>query len=184
MEYIYRIDTASNFSLIKDNTFRARRWFLNESFPHNLLKEEYSKMSPNQGIYRICFFTCESHAALSLNYDFTGIHGDKIFLRCQKSAVINAGFEESWDDGFQSGDAYLFWIKELVEKNNERFSIACIPLSAFEVFDDGGWIEFEKYNKKISFEISEARNPQIQNIFNNRTNIKSSWWDRLFFWKK
>ncbi|HHV7361222.1 TPA: hypothetical protein ACUNBO_003920 [Morganella morganii] len=184
MEYIYRIDTVSNFSLIKDNTFRAKRWFLNESFPHGLLKDEYSKMSSNQGIYRICFFTNEAHAALSLNYDFTGLDGDKIFLRCQKSAVTNADFEESWDDGFRSGDAYLFWVKELVEKKNDRFSIACIPLSVFQVFDDGGWVDFEKYNKKISQVISETLNPQIHNTFNNRTNKKSSRWDRLFFWKK
>lgn len=178
MEYIYRIDTKLNFSLIKDNTFRAKRWFLNESFPHKLLKAEYTNMSSNQGIYRICFFTSEAHAVSSLDYDFTGISGDKLFLRCPKSAITNAGFEESWDDGFHIGDAYLFWRREMVEKKNERFSIASIPLNVFQVFYNGEWIEFERYK------LSETLKPQVRNTFANRTNKKSSWWDKLLLWKK
>ncbi|ENY6785878.1 hypothetical protein J9231_02195 [Providencia rettgeri] len=184
MEYIYRIDTESNFSLIKDNSFRAKRWFLNEDFPHKLLKDEFSKMSPNQGIYRICFFTSEAHAKSSLNYEFTSLHGGKVFLRCPKFAVTNAGFKESWDDGFHTGDAYLFWTRELIEKENDRFSLACIPLSVFQVFDNGEWVDYEKYNKKKSKERSETLQPQSQNAFNHYADKKTSWWDSLLFWKK
>ncbi|CAL8475570.1 protein of unknown function (plasmid) [Caballeronia sp. S22] len=34
--------------------------------------------------------------------------GPSEILRCEKRCLIDAGFTETWDDGFKQGDAYLF----------------------------------------------------------------------------
>ncbi len=60
-------------------------------------------------------------------------------MRCNKSELQKAGFQESWDDGFHEGIAYLFWRYEMPTATNDRFSDSGIDLTAFEKNTDGEW---------------------------------------------
>jgi hypothetical protein len=138
-DYIYRVDTAKSLLAIRDRCFRARRWTDEQhSFPHQHLKQLAKSLSPTQRLFRICFFTSLSKAKKSREDDFKWF-GNSHLLRCKKSMVISAGFTESWDDGFEIGDAYLFWsIEEVIEELTE-FSSRSVGFDAFDVLQGESW---------------------------------------------
>jgi len=138
-EYIYRIDTQTGLQKISGLTFRARRWVPESpgTFPHQVLQKARSNIPQNHALYRICFYSSLERARQSLKDDF-GYLGVSHILRSTKDKVLEAGFQESWDDGFNLGDAYLFWIAEDSD-STQRFSSAGISIEDFEIYKDQRW---------------------------------------------
>ncbi|MEY0665074.1 hypothetical protein AB7281_20815 [Providencia rettgeri] len=139
-KYVYRIDKQINFKAINDYTFRAKRWFP-DMFPHKTLIEKTKNTLSDEGIYRICFFANFSLANEYVNY----LRTKSLLFRCLKSSIVQAGFHESWDDGFAIGDAYLFWCKEYLNEKNERFSMANLPFNDIQIFHEKKWIDLNQY---------------------------------------
>ncbi|MCF5648814.1 hypothetical protein KHW15_00965 [Pseudomonas syringae] len=136
-DYVYRIDYTANLRAIPDNCHRARRWDGGpKSYPHKELRSQLNQSSDAQAIYRICFWAKLADAIKDrANYD-----GHTTLARCLKADVMAAGFSQSWDDGLNPGQAYLFWIVEQLHESNHAFSQASIPFSSFEAVVDGTWL--------------------------------------------
>lgn len=141
-EYIYRIDYTAKLRAIPDDCHRARRWDGRPgSIPHKLLRSQLDQLNDAQAIYRICFWaTLELAVKDRRFYD-----SDNTLARCLKSDLIVAGLNESWDDGLESGEAYLFWITESLDESNQAFSKASIPFSRFETLVDGNWVPLSSH---------------------------------------
>lgn len=138
-EYIYRNDYTAKLRAIRDACFRARRWHGDSgSFPHKLLRSQLDQLSDDHAIYRICFWTTLDLALKDRgNYE-----PGTTLVRCLKSEVVAAGFNESWDDGLNQEEAYLFWISEPLAQGNQVLSDASIPFSRFEALVDNDWRPF------------------------------------------
>jgi hypothetical protein len=138
-EHIYRVDTRAGIDAIKDGIFRAKRWGPphGSAFPH----KEMAKIpvAMGEGLFIICFYTAFEKAEKSQEMDYRFL-GPSEILRCEKRRLIEAGFTQTWDDGFREGDAYLFWVKEPINTASQEFSEIGVPLADFEILHDGNWI--------------------------------------------
>ena len=182
-EYIYRVDTQSGLEKIEDNHFRAKRWRADDryAYPHKLLAQLHSTLLETEGIFRICFYTSFDKAEHSKNYDFSHF-GESFILRCPKTSLASAGFSESWDDGFNEGDAYLFWIKEVLSANNTKFSSAGVEFPVFEILKQGEWQPLKNYFPEKTVLSGKIAEPE--HIQNNFLSVpmpeKRQWWK---FWR-
>lgn len=128
---LYRVDTKDGYNNIKDGIFRARRWNT-ASYPHEILKEKYKSLQIDEGIYRICFWTTKELAINSRDNDFKWLSKENYIHKCSAKLLIDQGFHQENDCGVTSGEAYLFWIIEKLDGNNEKFSNKGISLSNLE----------------------------------------------------
>jgi len=176
-EYVYRINTQSGLEKIQDNHFRGRRWLsgVNGGYPHALLKREHATLSITEGLFLVCFYSNHAKAEQSLNSDFSYL-GQSYMLRCPKEHVVAAGFNESWDDGFKEGDAYLFWNKENISDRNANFSSAGIPLEVFEIWKDSKWQPLHQY---FGGNVQAPTSNKVSNSGMNRSSAAQTdkpWW--------
>lgn len=176
-KYVYRIDTELGLKKIQDDHFRARRWLCESSYPHKLLREQQSTLPASAGLYLICFFSSHARAEHSLgNFSYLG---PRYILRCPKKSVLNVGFSESWDDGFNEGDAYLFWRQETVTNGNNNFSSVGIPLDLFEILNQGKWQPLCTFLGEITSSQNGVSAPILASSNTDKTRAKKSWWK---FW--
>lgn len=140
--YIYRIDTSTGLKNIQDGYFRARKW--ENDYPHILLEFLSTSLQENEKIYRICFYTNLQTAKKALDNDFSWF-GESYISRCPKEIILANGFTESWDDGFKTSEACLFWVKEPIAENNLKFSFSGIPINTFDVLINNEWIPLMNY---------------------------------------
>jgi hypothetical protein len=151
-EYVYRVDAQSALENISDNTFRARRWGTENgfSFPHKLLNRIHSNLPSTVAVYRICFFTTEAKAEQAIR-SYGQLPGvSHLLLRCHKDQVLASGFDESWDDGFSKGEAYLFWVSETLSSANAEFSCSGIAIDHFQIRIDGQWQSLQSHFVQIA----------------------------------
>lgn len=138
-EFVYRVDTAANLDLIRDESFRARRWIAAPNkYPHKALLAATIE-HPQSRVFRICFFSSLERALVCQANDFAPLGGRSIVSRCEKAAISEAEFNESWDDGFNQGEAFLFWRVEDPDPSNVEFSQAFLPMAAFQTYNNGNW---------------------------------------------
>jgi len=182
MKYVYRIDTIENFKKIKDETFRAKVWYDKEGeFPHKLLRSLCKKLGNNERIFRICFFSTENKAIIVQKEDYKFL-GPSYIFRCPKSSVKTIGFNESWDDGFENKEAYLFWNVEINNDENSRFSSLGINFKEFEIFIENGWKPLNDYLNDSDVLSVEQKGSIELNISDNKKNTKK-WW-KFWTWMK
>lgn len=181
-EYIYRVDTQIGLEEIEDHHFRAKRWIAGDkyNYPHKLLAQLHSALPASDGVFRICFYISQARAEQSKNYDFSHF-GESFILRCPKTSLASAGFCESWDDAFNEGDAYLFWIKEVLSADNTKFSSAGVEFSEIEILKQGHWQPLKNhFTEKIVASSSIAEPEHAKNDFLSVSMPeKRQWWK---FW--
>lgn len=146
-DYIYRIDTLKGIKRIEGDAFRGKKWVQGTGYPHALMKG--APLPATDANYIVCFFSTLEKAEESLKRDYEYFKPSYI-LRCRKDALATARFNESWDDGFAEGDAYLFWIRETVTATNTELSNAGIPLTNFEIQVAQQWIPFTHHLQQLA----------------------------------
>lgn len=129
----YRIDPVAKLNEIRDGVFRAVR-FKRGGYPHRFLLSKIDECGSDYGVYRICFYSNMDYTRYSLETDFRS-QGPSIVQSVCIDDVLVAGFNQSWDDGFNAGQAYMFWVVERLDGLNEKFSRAGISLSRFSRVD-------------------------------------------------
>ncbi|MBE5212552.1 hypothetical protein IG611_09760 [Pectobacterium sp. A535-S3-A17] len=179
-DYIYRIDTAVKLKKIQDGFFRAKRWENRNGidYPHKLLKDHYAELAPAEGVYLMCFYSSQQKAEISLKNDFSYL-GDCQISRCRKETVLDAGFIESWDDGFPVGEAYLFWCQEVLNQSNTKFSCMGISLEHIETMRQGEWISLIDYIKNNSPSVNTTLESFSSPKDTSGVQSKKTWWK---FW--
>jgi hypothetical protein len=147
-DYYYRVDAEKKINLIKDGVLRACYWHPGR-FPHKNLAQ-ISRKNPNQRVYRVCFYETETFARNRLREFSSDIHinsgsGVQMLTRWPRNAPSSQGFTYSQDDGFNPGEASLYWV---LEKSSGELSSIGIALNLVEVWDDAQklWVPlFENY---------------------------------------
>lgn len=129
--YIYRIDPVNLFEKITDGVFRAKR-YMRGGYPHRFLLAQLDSIPPNHAVYRICFYSNISITERSLNFDFASLKPCLVHKICDQH-LVDAGFNQAWDDGFNEGEAPMFWIVEELNGTNEKYSKANLHLCLFEL---------------------------------------------------
>ena len=143
-DYVYRIDRKKYLFNITDNLFRARLWKNRQSdFPHKNLRAAFKTRPSDRDVYRICFWGSMSKAEQSLERDY-GHWGDGIITRFLKEDVLAQGFEETWDDGFAEGDAYLFW-KYDSSGDDPSLSYTGLKIERADALVDGNWVPLSEF---------------------------------------
>jgi len=160
-DYYYRVDSEKKINLIKDKVLRACYWQQN-SFPHKILTE-ILEANPNQRVYRVCFYDTEAFARARLQEFSSPMHifgnGVQMLTRWPRNAPSSAGFTCSQDDGFNFGEALLYWA---LDPSSGELSSKGIALSLAEVWDEGQkhWVSlFKKYpslNSKLGAPASKT----------------------------
>ena len=128
---IFRVDPQKQWDAIDDKRFRAVR-YKSSGYPHRLLIQIMKEIPPGSGLFRMCFYSNIELAQQSLKNDFACFAGCKI-RSVSKRIILNAGFNKSWDDGFDKGQAFLFWRIERLGAHNQHFSNAGIDLNHFTI---------------------------------------------------
>ena len=105
--------------------------------------------------------------------------GDCQISRCRKKAVLDAGFSESWDDGFPVGEAYLFWCQEVLSQSNTKFSSTGISLEHIETMRQGEWISLIDYLKNNSPSVNTTLESFSPPKDISGVQSKKAWWK---FW--
>lgn len=154
-EYIYRFDPTEELrkKFIGDchrgpRHIPGKRWV----YGHELLDERLAALPSNHSIYRICFWTKLEFCLSEIERTADSWPVPRTVSRCKKSEVLSKGFTESEDDGLR-GKAYLYWIEEKLDSNNETLSNAVIPFSEFEASVDGEWIPLMDFLKSKSLDL-------------------------------
>lgn len=138
--YLFRVDRKAHLRNIRDGFFRAARWRGAGDFPHKELVSAATSAPEGIGIYRVCFYSSHERAVKSLETDYR-FWNDGVITRVRHEDVLDLGFHQTWDDGFEKGDAYLFW-QYGRGGNNPDWSEAGIPLTLLQVHEEGSWMSF------------------------------------------
>jgi len=142
-QWIYRVDLPRYKNLITDGFFRAKIWKMApDDYPHRNLISILQQNKVNENIYRICFYSTYT-SLLKNEYQLTYANSDtKIISRCRFKDVITAGFKVLPDEGFNSGEAYLFWIRETQNNSNSKLSNSGIHTRDMQSLHDKTWVGF------------------------------------------
>jgi len=128
---VFRVDPQEKWDEIVDHRFRAVRYKLG-GYPHRLLMQIMQEMPHGSGLFRMCFYSSIELAQRSLQTDFSCFDDCKI-RSVSKQIIVDSGFAESWDDGFDEGQAFLFWRIETLTAHNHNLSSSGINLNQFTI---------------------------------------------------
>jgi hypothetical protein len=144
-DHIYRVDRINALRRIDDGHFRAKKWPNGQhDYPHRVLKAATAGCPPGQSVFRICFWPTLQRAETSLSSDFSH-WGDGVISRLSKSELQVQGFAETWDDGFNEGEAYLFWKYDSPTEISGSLSASGIPVGQVEILKNGQWLPFKSH---------------------------------------
>lgn len=174
---MFHISTIENLNKIEDELFKARRWDPIRGYPHTVLRQASLNLQEGHSIYRFCFYVSHDRALRSQENDFAFSENHMLRFNGDVGEMLSYGFNESWDDGFNDGEVYLFWCS--APTNPTSFSEIGIPLNRFSIYINGQWQPLEGYFS----EKGEHNKGAIQNVeppVNEGTN--SSFWSWLKSW--
>ena len=169
--YIYHVSIDKRLHKIQSNKFRALEYHpVYEQKMHKKLHGLYDALKAQKSsdsIFRFCFYDTHGKAIHSLNHDFKGKPSH--ILRFKKSDIDNKGFNWQWDEGFNVGEAHLYWIQE--KPNNYGYSELGIDFSEIDIEINGQWVPLTNYIDSIK-KITPNR-ASTQTL--NNTELNVSW---------
>ncbi|RPA35259.1 hypothetical protein [Shewanella frigidimarina] len=185
--YIYHVSIDKRLHKIQNNKFCALEYHpIKEQEMHKKLHKLYDSLrakKSSDSIFRFCFYDTYAIAIKALNTDF--MNWDCHILRFKKNDFTNKGFNWQWDEGFNVGDAHLYWVKE--SPNNHGYSELGIDFSQIDIMVSNQWISLASYFTSITVipPVKISNNPNIKkNYFAKMANkllkrTKNSWFSLL-----
>ncbi|EBE0261343.1 hypothetical protein RC533_000905 [Salmonella enterica] len=142
-QWVYRVDLPQYKNLITDGFFRAKIWKMSpDDYPHRNLISILQQNKDDENIYRMCFYSTYS-SLLKNEFQLTHVNRDtKIISRCRYNDILAAGFCVLPDHGFNSGEAYLFWVREAQNDFNSKLSNTGIDTHHMQSLYKNNWREF------------------------------------------
>lgn len=144
-EYLYHYAKVGNYNDWKDDLFRGKLWNPSNSFPHKLLKNKQLTLKDTEAQFIICFYSSYGNAIKFQPRDF--MYSKTQFLRVSKQDLITSGFTQSWDDGFNNGEVYLFWIIDKSSINSSDRSDKGLTIDKVQVQYNDAWISVREHRK-------------------------------------
>lgn len=155
--YIYHISTEKNLIKIKNGTFCAPLYFPeNHNLIHKKLKRAHENLSDRRALYRFCFYSDFNKTNQSFDSDFS--HWKSYILRFREKQLHDLGFKWQWDEGFNKGEAHLFWVEE--DKTKQPWSKLGIPFKDIEVLVQQTWLPLNKFFPKLLMDLGLDKEPQ------------------------
>lgn len=144
--YLYHISKENRLVEIENNKFRAP-YYLPEGYNriHRDLVRRHNELLDGRALYRICFYCDFETAQKSLVMDFS--HATSYILRFKKQAIHDLNLNWQWDEGFNEGEALLFWVEEESKKN--PWSDLCVFFNDIEIFINKEWINLENFFPRL-----------------------------------
>lgn len=181
--FLYRVDRLKHLRNVQDKFFRARFWPNGNDYPHKALHTAQQSIPAGLRIFRICFWSSFDRAEKSLQIDYRH-WSDGVITRVPLEDVRNLGFTETWDDGFNEGEAYLFWQYGASLFKDTTLSTSGISTECIQAYKDGAWTSFEAvvFPDREEASLSEgAENKVMQQATKRRSSnpTHKSLWQRL-----
>jgi hypothetical protein len=168
--YIYHISTEKNLVKIKDNKFCAPQYFpRNFNLMHEKLKAMHETLPKGNALYRFCFYEDFNTTKKSLASDFS--KWKSYIFRFKKQQFHDLGFNWQWDEGFDEGEAHLFWIEE--DKTDNPWSNSGVPFNDIEVFDQGKWVTLDLFFSQLLTKLHLAPKQESESIEPKKIEINS-----------
>lgn len=165
-EYLYHYTTLESYKNWKDDFFRGKLWNPKNSYPHRLLKAQQNSLKNSEVQFIICFYSSYEIAAKSRVRDF--FHCDTHLLRVAKKHLIESGFNQSLDDGFDEGEVYLFWLVDKISTNLEGRSEKGVSIDKVQVQYDNQWLSVTEHRKCQTFIMPIAEKKNSAKYYLNR----------------
>lgn len=125
---------------------------------HKKLKRMHELLPEGKALYRFCYYNDFNKTKQSFDSDFS--QSKSYIFRFQKQQIHDLGFKWQWDEGFNEGDAHLFWIKE--DKTERPWSNSGIPFKDIEVLVQQNWTRLDKFFPQLLIDLGLAPPPQIK----------------------
>jgi len=176
--HIYHISTERNLVKIKNNKFCAPL-YLPHGFNsmHIELKRMHEKLSEERALYRFCFYDDLNKTKESFESDFS--QWKSYIFRFKHQEILDLGFNWQWDEGFNEGEAHLFWIEE--NKTDNSWSELGIPFNETEVFEQGKWVTLDLFFPKLleRLHLVPKQSHDLPEPENIKINTKQSFIEKL-----
>lgn len=159
-EYLYHYTKVANYDDWKDDFLRGKIWNPKISHPHKLMLSQQHAIENDQAQFIVCFYPSYENATKFHERDFN--YSETRLLRVAKQDLISSGFTQSWDDGFNEGEVYLFWIIDNYAINSEDRSEKGIAIDKVQIQLNDDWLSVREH-RKIAI-AGLASTTQIQKI--------------------
>ncbi|MCC9659208.1 hypothetical protein LPA49_01420 [Pseudoalteromonas sp. MB41] len=178
--YIYHVSIDKRLHKIRGNKFRALEYHpVYEQKMHKELHKLYDvlkEQKSSDSIFRFCFYDTHRKAIYSLNNDFK--RKPSHILRFKKSDIDNKGFNWQWDEGFNVGEAHLYWVKE--KPNSNGYSELGIDFSLIDIEINGQWLPLTNYIDSIRKTIPNRETIQTLSKKESKVSSLSKMVNKLF----
>lgn len=144
-EYLYHYAIVGNYNDWKDDLFRGKLWNPSNSYPHKLLKNKQLTLKGTEAQFIICFYSSYRNAIKFQTRDFK--YYKTHLLRVSKQDLIKSGFTQSWDDGFNEGEVYLYWIIDKSSTDSSDHSDKGITIDKVQVQYNDAWLSVREHRK-------------------------------------
>ncbi|WP_298775149.1 hypothetical protein [uncultured Shewanella sp.] len=178
--HVYHVTTEKQLDKFIGNKFCAPLYTPEyTNLMHKNLHAMHDKLMDGRSLFRFCFF--ETFEKAQKSYERDSMFWKSKILRFKKIHFSEIGFNWQWDEGFNEGEAHLFWIEE--NHSDNRYSQAGILFQDIDIMINEKWISLLEYFPELRDKESTAKI-----LYSNKGDSKSldlkgeGWWRKLVNW--